>query len=59
MTTLGFQLIFAGSVDPSFKMKRSQQQAAAIQNKWDARTQRRKLVQAVDYSEACEKPKKI
>lgn len=59
MTTLGFQLIFAGSADPSFKMKRNQQQATAIQNKWDARKQRRNLIQKVNLSKACQKTKKI
>lgn len=59
MTTLGFQLIFAGSADPSFKMKRSQQQATAIQNKWDARQQRRRLAQEVNSSDVQQNCKKI
>lgn len=59
MTTLGFQLIFAGSTDPSFKIKRSQQQATAIQNKWDARKQRRRFVQEVSCSDVQQNRKKI
>lgn len=59
MKKLGFQLIFAGSDDPSWKARRSRQHVHAIQNKWDARKQNRRLMQEVHSLNACENRKKI
>ena len=59
MRTLGFKLIFAGSDYPSWKAKRSRQQAQAIQNKWDARKQPHRLVKEVNSSDVCENHRKI
>lgn len=59
MKSLNFQLIFAGCAPPTFKQKRSQQHARAIQNKWDARQQRRRLAQEVNSSDVQQNCKKI
>jgi len=58
MRALGFQLIFA-STAPFSKKNRSRQYAVVVQNKWDARKQRRVLVHELNPSIACKNLKKI